>query len=375
MTKLRSALVGGLLVLVAAVWIARLDTAPPELYVEMAERAPAGETLDLLISASEPVTYYVTYGELEVEHVTQDLNLSLIVQEGVHSVDIRAVDGAGNETGWQGSLTGVTPLVPRLEVAEGVLAGDPLTVRLQWEPAGAPVSDVQLAIPTDRLHMVEDEGSLLAIAAVPVGSEDATWTVTGSLVDEFGRVLQVSSDVRISGSTDPVQELNMTSAMLSVISDEGRELEARTLDEAYAQAVEERLWSEPFLLPMEGRFTSSFALARRYAAGGPVSYHVGTDIAQPTGTPIHATNDGIVRIADFFPIKGGLVLIDHGMGVSSLYLHQSRILVEAGQRIGRGEVIGEVGSTGLSTGPHLHWEMRVVGEPTNPMAWVDRELP
>ena len=82
-----------------------------------------------------------------------------------------------------------------------------------------------------------------------------------------------------------------------------------------------------------------------------------------------------MRVAGFYPIKGGLVVLDHGGGVFSLYFHQSEILVEAGQRVRRGEVVGEVGSTGLSTGPHLHWEMRVAEEPTNPLEWVGKVVP
>jgi murein DD-endopeptidase MepM/ murein hydrolase activator NlpD len=69
------------------------------------------------------------------------------------------------------------------------------------------------------------------------------------------------------------------------------------------------------------------------------------------------------------------VVLDHGGGVFSLYFHQSRIRVEVGDEVRRGEVIGEVGTTGLSTGPHLHWEVRVNGTATNPLEWVDKVVP
>ena len=91
--------------------------------------------------------------------------------------------------------------------------------------------------------------------------------------------------------------------------------------------------------------------------------------------PIRATNDGVVILAENLPLAGGAVVIDHGAGVTSRYYHQSLILTQVGARVQRGDIIGEVGSTGISTGPHLHWEMRINGEPSNPLQWVDRLLP
>jgi murein DD-endopeptidase MepM/ murein hydrolase activator NlpD len=172
-----------------------------------------------------------------------------------------------------------------------------------------------------------------------------------------------------------VQELNIAASTLSVITPEARALEAETLAAAAPDPADPPRWSEPFLLPVEGRGSSGFARARRYAPGGPVSFHEGEDIAAPTGTPIRATNAGVVVVAGPYPIKGGMTVIDHGAGVSSRYYHQSRIDVRVGDVVARGQVIGAVGSTGLSTGPHLHWEMRVAGVASDPLAWVGRMRP
>jgi murein DD-endopeptidase MepM/ murein hydrolase activator NlpD len=162
-----------------------------------------------------------------------------------------------------------------------------------------------------------------------------------------------------------------------VITPEGRELEKETLDTAYAQSIDHPFpqWTEAFMQPAQGTFTSPFGLPRRYTAGGNISYHFGTDIASPTGTPIYATNVGRVVVADFYPIKGGLVVIDHGASVYSLYFHQSKILVSVGDTVSRGQQVGEIGTTGLSTGPHLHWEMRVNQVATDPLSWVGKTLP
>ena len=152
-------------------------------------------------------------------------------------------------------------------------------------------------------------------------------------------------------------------------------MELELMEAGVAAGAPRPLWSEPFLMPITGRETSGFADARRYVAGGRVSYHNGLDIAAPQGTPVAVANDGVVVVAGQYPVKGGWVMVDHGFGVFSHYFHMSRIDVQVGQEVSRGEVIGAVGSTGLATGPHLHWEVRVGLAPTNPLEWVDRAWP
>lgn len=193
--------------------------------------------------------------------------------------------------------------------------------------------------------------------------------------DPFGRERTLKRALEVAAEARPVQELGLTPEALGALSDENREAEAAALREAYRGAAPDPLWREPFILPTEGVNTSAFGLPRRYAVSGAVSFHQGADIAAPQGTPIVATNDGVVLLTGFYPIKGGLTVIDHGGGVSSLYFHQAVMVVTPGQRVRRGERIGEVGSTGLATGPHLHWEMRVNAVPTDPLAWVGRLLP
>jgi len=97
--------------------------------------------------------------------------------------------------------------------------------------------------------------------------------------------------------------------------------------------------------------------SQRIDNGVPVSPHYGVDMAAPVGTPILAPADGVVSISDDYYLDGGLTLIDHGQGVSTAYLHQSKRLVKAGESVKRGQRIGLIGATGRATGPHLHWAM------------------
>ncbi len=97
--------------------------------------------------------------------------------------------------------------------------------------------------------------------------------------------------------------------------------------------------------------------SRRIDNGVPMAPHYGVDMAAPTGTPIHAPADGTVVISGDYYLDGGFTLIDHGQGVSTSYLHQSKRLVRAGDAVKRGQRIGLIGATGRATGPHLHWAM------------------
>ena len=97
--------------------------------------------------------------------------------------------------------------------------------------------------------------------------------------------------------------------------------------------------------------------SQRIDNGVPMAPHFGVDMAAPTGTPIHAPADGAVSLSAEHYLNGGFTLIDHGQGVSTSYLHQSRRLVKDGDRVKRGQLIGHIGQTGRATGPHLHWAM------------------
>jgi murein DD-endopeptidase MepM/ murein hydrolase activator NlpD len=124
-----------------------------------------------------------------------------------------------------------------------------------------------------------------------------------------------------------------------------------------------------FIWPVNGSVGSGFG-PRIHPISGGSRMHTGVDIGASSGTPIKAADDGIVVMAGPNGGYGNWTLIDHGGGLATGYGHQSSIGVSRGQRVSRGEVIGRVGSTGASTGPHLHWEVRVNGNPVDPMRWI-----
>ncbi|MCD9096611.1 M23 family metallopeptidase [Luteimonas fraxinea] len=127
-----------------------------------------------------------------------------------------------------------------------------------------------------------------------------------------------------------------------------------------------------FIRPVEGRISGRFGRARSYN-GQPGSPHSGMDIAAPTGTPVKAPAAGIVTFAgpDLY-LTGGTLLLDHGHGVSSNFLHLSRIDAKVGDRVEQGQVIGAVGATGRATGPHLHWGMNWLDVRVDPQLVLER---
>ncbi len=136
------------------------------------------------------------------------------------------------------------------------------------------------------------------------------------------------------------------------------------------------LWEGPFALPLAtNRITSCFGTRRSYNEGPVSSFHAGVDFGESEGSPIYAPAAGRVVFAEFLDVRGGSTLIDHGVGVYSGYWHQSQILVQPGQTVETGDLIGFVGGTGLSTAPHLHWEVRVAGIAVDPIQWTAMAIP
>jgi hypothetical protein len=136
-------------------------------------------------------------------------------------------------------------------------------------------------------------------------------------------------------------------------------------------------YAQPFIWPVQGRISGRFGNQRIYmlpdGSGSPKSPHSGMDIAVPQGTPVKAPAAGIVTFAapDLY-LTGGTVLLDHGHGVSSNFLHLSRLDVKVGDRVAQGQVIGAVGMTGRATGPHLHWGMNWFDVRVDPLLVLER---
>jgi murein DD-endopeptidase MepM/ murein hydrolase activator NlpD len=147
-----------------------------------------------------------------------------------------------------------------------------------------------------------------------------------------------------------------------------RERELTRIREARAQRSDTLGWSQPFVWPSRGRISGLFG-SQRIFRGVPAAYHSGVDVAGGAGAPVVAPADGVVVLAGppMFSLEGNLVIVDHGMGLNSAFLHLATSDVAVGQRVRQGERIGTIGATGRATGPHLHWSLMWNGARLDPM--------
>ncbi|MCX5748634.1 MAG: M23 family metallopeptidase [Candidatus Saganbacteria bacterium] len=135
-----------------------------------------------------------------------------------------------------------------------------------------------------------------------------------------------------------------------------------------------KFWEGRFIMPVKGYITSPFGAYRNYN-GKRLGDHRGMDIGgNPVGTPIKAANSGVVASAKLLPTLGSCIVIDHGQGVCSIYMHMSKLLVTEGDEVRKGDIIGHVGNIGLSSGPHLHFGISVHNTRVDPVQWVQKEI-
>jgi murein DD-endopeptidase MepM/ murein hydrolase activator NlpD len=212
----------------------------------------------------------------------------------------------------------------------------------------------------------ESDGTVLGL--MPIAANEKPGEYRLELFDKTGTIID-SVHVTVRDAHFPVQNI--------IISKQLSELKP-SLDEtenvaAFRNAVSDiRHWTEPLTiaLPVSGCLTSPFGVKRLHNGKPTGDYHAGFDQRSPAGGPIRAVADGIVKIARQYNLHGGTVAIDHGQGVESIYLHMSKFATTEGAIVHKGDIIGYVGSTGRSTGPHLHWSIYVNGTPVNPTQWV-----
>ncbi len=192
-------------------------------------------------------------------------------------------------------------------------------------------------------------------------------------VEDASRKLAEMSGVSHNESQDQPQVTNGTGGPFLPLDDAAAvEYKTGQLERelrAYEVAIRERA-SVPSLWPVAGTLESGFGVRHNPFGGSSYESHEGQDIEAEMGTPVTAAASGIVTIAGAQNGYGNVVYIDHGNGLQTRYGHLSRIDVEIGQQITRGEYLGLVGSTGRSTGPHLHYEVRINNQPVNPRPYL-----
>jgi murein DD-endopeptidase MepM/ murein hydrolase activator NlpD len=264
------------------------------------------------------------------------------------------------------------------------------SIKVTWDPGlvqrGAVVmlkiqSPVDLmaaeaATGQDRFPLIKiQDRAYLALIGINLQTKEASMPVDLVLLPaRGGPPYKIRADLKIKDSVPgaaKVQKLSLPTGMVDFSrkrTDQVRK-ESRALGDVLAVRSRGRYWTQGFLMPVEGRITTKFG-TRRVLNGKPRSPHSGVDIAGRKGTPVKVSNGGKVSLAADFYLSGNTVVVDHGWGLSTVYAHLDRMDVREGQEVKRGQVLGTVGSTGRSTGPHLHFGAFIRGAKVDPLELI-----
>lgn len=257
----------------------------------------------------------------------------------------------------------VTP--PRFELsAEKLFPGDYLVIRAY----NTAIDEITAVSPFSREPMFFESGDhLAALFPIKYTFEPGEYTITlsaGEVTENF--------TVELLSKEWQTQYLTVDSSTTSATINS-----SSANDEYFAKAHPKKqlfdtapLWEDSFIQPVEGRITTQFGMQR--VVNGEVSdRHGGVDIAAERGTAVKAANSGRVIFAEYIALTGNTVCIEHGLGLKTWYYHMDSLSVSEGDMVKKGEQIGAVGSTGFSTGPHLHWAAAVFDVYIDPWSLID----
>lgn len=336
--------------------------------------------------------------------------LSITAPDGVRARHVE-VTVAGSETTWwmnDVARDTLSPGVHTLDVAELPTGTHTLTFRSRTLVSRAAVVPLQITVDhsppvvelgavsrrveqghTLGLHLRTDEDAnvsatfldrerqlypaddgLRALVGVPIRTPAGSHPLTLNATDRFGNQATFTVPIEVLPVDWPVTgKLPLSKSKATVPSESIVKMRSER-DPIYAEDLLQPRFFGPMQLPLDGRHTSVFGSFREYP-DGKRSHHDAEDISRKPGTPIVASADGIVRLARMQAVHGNATLLAHGQGVVSLYSHQLQHRVEEGDVVKAGQVIGLLGSTGRSTGPHLHWGVVVDEVPVDPMEWLE----
>jgi len=258
-----------------------------------------------------------------------------------------------------------------------VRQGDIVLIRIRTrEPVTLDGVFIDWAVPFAR------EGDtyygVVGVSASPVsGPTPGIYALRVTATDASGGQVNVSASVQVSAGRYNSEYINLPPDRQALLDPQLIADERNKLNAVWTIFNPERYWSGPFSLPVQNyaKISSPFGTRRSYDGGPLSSYHEGTDFSATTGTPVYAPAHGVIALAETLTVRGNAIVIDHGWGVYTGLYHLSSIDVVVGQPVKQGDFIGRVGGTGLSTGPHLHWDIRIRSLNVDPLQLTRQALP
>ena len=313
---------------------------------------------------------YADYGDLRVLRAQRGVLRQSVTDGQVGAVEVVGAGALARDAGLF-PTEGLAPTQPRLPAD--------LTALLRIDPEnpeqGSTVvvavtsgyADMTLRWDGQPLPLVCTNGQWHALAGLASTAEPDEHTLQIALGETSAEL-----SVVVAERAFPHEVVELPEALRDLLDPERSRQEGEFFRAMLDQASGPPRWDGAFGQPADGRPTSGYGERRTFQPGAVSSLHEGTDIAAPQGTPVWAPNRGVVAWTGPLTIRGNVVILDHGFGVFTAFYHLDRIDVASGDEVVAGDVIGTIGSTGLSTGPHLHWEVRVLGTAVDPNAWTER---
>ena len=251
--------------------------------------------------------------------------------------------------------------------------GLPLTFTTLSSPGIIPSTSVTATVTTS---VTTGPYRYFALIPVPALIQPAAYELNIAYIARGGVELRRTWFVNVVAGDYASQNIVLPPTKGDLLAPERVENELEKLTAVWSVHSPQLHWQNRFARPIEEQFatTSPYGTRRSYNGGPVASYHSGQDFGAPEGITVTAPATGTIALAEPLAVRGNAVLIDHGRGVFTGYWHLSELKAVVGQRVGPGDVIGLVGTTGLSTGAHLHWELRVYGIAVNPMQFLAEPL-
>ncbi len=217
-----------------------------------------------------------------------------------------------------------------------------------------------------------NSGVWLTFLGLDLGIKPGDYAIELSLLLNDGSIEHIRKEILVQEKEFPVKRLWVKQEYVTPPPEalERIRVESELLAEVYSIFTPSWLGEGPFIVPSDGEAKPNFG-ERRIFNDEPRSPHSGVDISSPFGAPVRACNSGKVVLANDLYFAGKTVIIDHGLGVFTLYCHFSKIIAKRGETVKKGDTIGEIGATGRVTGPHLHWGVRVSGSRIDPFSLLN----
>ncbi len=308
-------------------------------------------------------------------HVVVD---TTTLADGVHRLSLAVRDTSRRQNQSEAEWTFVSDnhgpaLDVTLDPPEGPTEGHTSVIRVR---PGEPTRALQATFEGRDVALQPDgDGGFWGVEGIPPEPAYRTVKLTVRAEDELGNVNTWEHIYPLVRTKFPEEVLDFDPTIDYLADTQLRAEEDARLMPVYRHSDGPARWDAPFRLPVQAPVTTEFATRRSYNGRYPEGNHAGLDLGAAMGTPVLAPAAGVVTFAAKSTARGNVIILDHGAGVFSTYAHLQRFDVGPGDVVRVGQVIGRVGSTGLSTGPHLHWEVWVDSANVDPLEWTKRRFP